>query len=753
MAKPSMNGGGVELPEVANPSPSVGKGPSHADSRTDLSAPRDLGEQHRVEKVIHMLHELHGLIDGRALATRVDAPRQYSVTISNPPPIETAPQNHPSSLPSPASRVEQPQTVPVNRDYVPPSISEAPKPTLAPTPPRPVEVRELQTSPSASTPAPSAISTKVEQVVQHDSPLSQPVEKHNEAIPQDPVQALEKALDSILKGYSTSSMPTAETAPAPAPAATQSNQTSQPIPSAPKQTTETALQPAANQQQPLSQPPVTERTATTPLQPSLLSQPQPQLQSNPSPEISLSRPLEQIRTIPADPTTPPQYEARIRQQPIEFAPPVSIEKGSVPHATQNSPSEQPKLSATHDGERTPSETQVTHTTLSTSVERVEPKSIPQSEIRPEQQPREVQQRQNDQAEQQRLSRVEQIQVTQQILATCTEQLVAIQIRTQIEQTPLTVQPRHESTTVAIEHIRESVLDKLTAIASQLEMIHAAHSRPNHPEGLETKLNIQGRHDLCSKEPVRHDIKQTLDVRHGDRAAPVPSLTQLVRDFIPFVAGVAAPATTAAARGQTPTSIIGSHSSLDKLNSLFDLLKRFTQRTSNTQMLVALDSPLEKACLSLVTGAALGVVGVEMMIRTANLALAELLRALRQEKKNSSLPEEDLSAHQAITAELEAYIHHTFIEPIKSGLVADVTGTLLDSATQQPLHGVLIGSTELGSTITNQEGRFLFKNVPLESSYSLTFYKPGFQLTPNTLRGLCTLASHHDVVLQVSALKP
>jgi hypothetical protein len=167
----------------------------------------------------------------------------------------------------------------------------------------------------------------------------------------------------------------------------------------------------------------------------------------------------------------------------------------------------------------------------------------------------------------------------------------------------------------------------------------------------------------------------------------------------------------------------------------------------------MDSPLEKACLSLVTGVALGVIGVEMLIRTANLALAEMLRALRESKKCNENPENEQQLHDELDSELEAYIHHTFIKPIQAGLVADVTGTIIDNNSKAPIPGVLIGSRELGSTISDHHGRFLFKNVTLGTGYALTLYQPLFELIPHELRGVCSEHSHHHIELQRVPLTP
>jgi hypothetical protein len=358
----------------------------------------------------------------------------------------------------------------------------------------------------------------------------------------------------------------------------------------------------------------------------------------------------------------------------------------------------------------------------------------------------------DQSEQQRQHRTEQIQIAQQIVSTYLEQASVVRLPNQVEQAPISIQPRHESTTVAVEKIRESVLDKLTAIQSQLETTSVERKRTEHTTPSQT-LSIQGRQENIKQAPIHHDVTSSLDLQYTDRSSPASQLTRLLREMAPAIAGFAAPAAVASAQGQTPTSIIGARSSLDTLNALFDLLKRFSERSNNVRLLSRMDSPLEKACLSLVTGIALGVVGVEVLIRTANMALLEMLRALRESKKHNEAREDELPLQSQLDEELEAHIQKTFIEPIKAGVVADVSGTLVEVQSAAPIAGVLIGSRELGSTISDQNGRFLFKNVPLGTGYTLTLYHPLFKLTPREVHGVCSEHAHHRIELAKTPITP
>jgi hypothetical protein len=660
---------------VTDQSTSNSSGPGVDPSRTqaghDLRAPHGLGESHPIEKLMGMLGELHALVDqpigvGRSNASMPNQmpgqPAYIAVPNAQVPPVSftTQPvQPHVNAVAQSFSTPTVPRENVANTDSSSSFLSkQTPTTPTNETRETPNKVEKSQaTEKSSKTEAPATTES-----VTDKSTAATKVDQQAK----DPVQALERALDSVLKGYSS---PT---------------------------TQEPLTQPVARSQdspQTVQAHQSSERPAS--------SEPREQVQPHISVDKTASPQSERSTTPEQHPSSPQQ---RPESEAIQLA-----QKAEVPNAAQ-SPSTQTSQQAEQHQQRV-QETQLDH----------------------------VQQH-----------HTEQLQIIQQILLTQIDQFIPTQPQSPIDQLQPTLHPRHESTTVAVETIRESVIDKLTAIQSQLETSVTERKRIE-PLTVEANTRIQGRGDLLTQDPIRHDVKHSLDVRYNDRASEPSPLARLVRELAPALAQSIAPAAMASAQGATPTSILGSRSSLDTLSELFNLLKRFSERSNNSSLLQRLNSPLDKACLSIVTGAALGVVGVELLIRAANLALAELLRALREEKKNSDLSEEERALIEEVTPDLEAHIHNAFIEPIQAGLVADVSGTIIDNGTNQPLHGVLIGSAELGSTISNHQGRFIFKNVPLGSPYTLTLYKLFYKLTPDTISGICSPASHHQILVQLTPL--
>jgi hypothetical protein len=604
--------------------------------------------------------------------TRVDAPAQRFVTIPNPVVIPV--QANYAAAPIPSLNV-------------PSSNATAPTPSQSSSPQAPIRENATPASPitlqrqeppsilskSENKEAPKGSETQThltrEATVEKPQIVEKPQEKQLEqkidTLPKDPVQALEKALDSILKGYSS-------------PAQTPTTQPESHI------TVTHTTQPTERTQAVAERHTVDKSAVNSPVN-TTVEQPQ------------ATTPTEQSPKLPLTPAT--------------------------------------KAESSHVSER-PSEKidrEVTMASKPAQVEHEHPRN-------------------SEQHEQHRQHRAEQIQIAQQIVATYLEQTNLVRLPHPVEQTQISIQPRHESTTVAVEKIRESVLDKLTAIQSQLETSSVERKRTEHTTPAQT-LSIQGRQENITQAPIHHDRKPSLDLQYNDRSSPASQLTRLLREVAPAIAGFATPAAVASAQGQTPTSIIGARSSLDTLNALFDLLKRFSERSNNVRLLSRMDSPLEKACLSLVTGVALGVVGVEVLIRTANMALLEMLRALRESKKHNEACEDELPLQSQLDEELEAHIQKTFIEPIKAGFVADVSGTLVEVQSAAPIAGVLIGSRELGSTISDQNGRFLFKNVPLGTGYTLTLYHPLFKLTPREVHGVCSEHAHHRIELAKTPITP
>jgi hypothetical protein len=310
------------------------------------------------------------------------------------------------------------------------------------------------------------------------------------------------------------------------------------------------------------------------------------------------------------------------------------------------------------------------------------------------------------------------------------------------------QPRHESTTIAVEKLRQSVLDKCIAIETQIET-YATERQRITPANSSADSLIQGRSNAIKLEPIRHDSAPSLELRHADRGNNNQALYRsIVQGSSPFLAPGANPGLGSLRNPLAERA----HAPLTALSGLFKKLQAFSRRSTNVQLMNRMDSALERSCLALATGAAIGVVGIELLLKTTNQALLSLLR-LAKASSRSELDYEQQALENSLTTELERYLVHDALEPSDRSIVADVSGILVDQSSQLPIANVLVGSRELGSTMTDSQGIFLFANVKVGTHYSLAFYKPFFALDPATISSKCGFESHHSIQVTLTIIDP
>lgn len=341
-------------------------------------------------------------------------------------------------------------------------------------------------------------------------------------------------------------------------------------------------------------------------------------------------------------------------------------------------------------------------------------------------------------------RAEQLRLIQQITAAQTEPPQPQRVPTQTPDTTVNLHPRHESTNLAVEKLRESILDKFISIQTQIETA-ASERQHTKPAIAPENSAIQGRSTLSKEIPIHHDAKPQHELRHGDRASDIQKLARSIfAGGATPLASAAYPSATAIAHAD-PTAF-----SLHSLGNILKTLQIFARSSTNTKLITKMDSALERTCLALVTGAAVGVVGAEILVKTVGLGIRELLRVTRegmQEKRDPT----DEALEAELVAALDDYLVEGALEPSKRSMVADVSGVLICSQTHEPLADVLVGSRELGSCMTDHAGRFLFSNVKIGTSYGLKFFKPFFALSPDHVSGTCGFDSHHRVEVVLTPL--
>jgi hypothetical protein len=246
--------------------------------------------------------------------------------------------------------------------------------------------------------------------------------------------------------------------------------------------------------------------------------------------------------------------------------------------------------------------------------------------------------------------------------------------------------------LAIERLRESLLDKLSVIEERIatpEPIKQQHQAISS----DVAAPIQGRLDARTQEPIRHDLKRETALRQADRseqAQPKP-LHRVLEPLIGKISDISHNPASYQAKSAQRYDQRGK----DTLDNLIELLKHLSLHSTNFKLLKAMDTPLEQVCLALATGVAVGAVGIEYLVKALYSTLAE------------------------------------------TGMVVDITGVVIGKSDQRPLANVEVNEPRLGRRVTDQEGRFVFSNVALNTPYTLTITHPILGQPELTVSGTAT----------------
>jgi hypothetical protein len=249
-----------------------------------------------------------------------------------------------------------------------------------------------------------------------------------------------------------------------------------------------------------------------------------------------------------------------------------------------------------------------------------------------------------------------------------------------------------NTSLAIERLRESLLDKLSVIEERIatpEPIKQQHQAISS----DVAAPIQGRLDARTQEPIRHDLKRETALRQADRseqAQPKP-LHRVLEPLIGKISDISHNPASYQAKSAQRYDQRGK----DTLDNLIELLKHLSLHSTNFKLLKAMDTPLEQVCLALATGVAVGAVGIEYLVKALYSTLAE------------------------------------------TGMVVDITGVVIGKSDQRPLANVEVNEPRLGRRVTDQEGRFVFSNVALNTPYTLTITHPILGQPELTVSGTAT----------------
>lgn len=363
-----------------------------------------------------------------------------------------------------------------------------------------------------------------------------------------------------------------------------------------------------------------------------------------------------------------------------------------------------------------------------------------------------QRQQQTQHEQQRQQGVERLRDIQQISAAERETIkppAERESRANSSPNP----ERREQTTITIEKIRESILDRLTTIQNRVE---TAATERQHIERVRGPLDnrIQGRDNLIRPDPIHHDAKPSLITRLAERLHENQQALRGVREPIIGLVSTSAAERTRAQQPETGLKSADLHNSQrnqaalrgakdpERINTLVDIIKRFTERSINFKLLKNMDTSLEKACLTLVTGAALGYVGLEAAYRVTQLVVLQTLGFLREHSEE--LDQESTAAINSEERELENELANELEEITASelktfgeqGFVVDLAGVVLNAESDLALENVKVECSEFGTCYTDPLGRFIFANIPLGTPYTISVTSSQHRLKPLVVTGVC-----------------
>jgi len=362
-------------------------------------------------------------------------------------------------------------------------------------------------------------------------------------------------------------------------------------------------------------------------------------------------------------------------------------------------------------------------------------------------PQQRQEQQRDSVQEESRRSIERSRDIQQIIATERDlSAVTTRIISDIRVTPPNTRP--ELINVTIERTRESILDKLSSIQERVEPSIREPRRPIEQQR-DANYHVQGREilarpvELSSAERREPIAARLADRASGNRRIGHPQQEQSRESGTSSAADKArvrvndSSSQPSSKNDITAKSLPAKHLTVgdDRLPHLLDFLKRFSQRSVNFKLLGKIDNSLEKACLTVVTGAALGVIGIGLTYKAINLALLHTLGFLRDEHE-ADIEKEAVSEEQELMKQLEEFTTTEINSVGEQGFVVDLAGIVLSAKLGTPIANATVKCAEFGSRETDTEGRFIFTNIPLGTPYTITVSSDDLALKPLIVSGVC-----------------
>ena len=308
------------------------------------------------------------------------------------------------------------------------------------------------------------------------------------------------------------------------------------------------------------------------------------------------------------------------------------------------------------------------------------------------------------------------------------------------------QPSQEVTTA-----RQSLFDNLTLLENQIIQVSpvtraVASVQHQHP------LNIQGRQELSKNPAPRGQTQSTSpDLQHNDRSSSNPIPPRITRAITNSAVEASKydPCHDVTPRAEQLEQHKVSSILSKSIPEIIASLRRYAGSSGDISLLRSLDSSIENVCLTIATGLAIGIIGPALAVRTSARLAAQLQdqilsRDLEDLDSNESEHEE---LAKALEDALNEFSPSTIATDVSSkGLVADVAGIVFFADSMKPAHNAKLTSFELGECTTTEDGIFIFQNVPLGVSYSITIQDPRAQDRTHTVSGTSSEVSYLRIAL-------
>jgi hypothetical protein len=181
------------------------------------------------------------------------------------------------------------------------------------------------------------------------------------------------------------------------------------------------------------------------------------------------------------------------------------------------------------------------------------------------------------------------------------------------------------------------------------------------------------------------------------------------------------------------------------------MSKTAQRILSLHTLRKIEYASETAVITAAAAIALGVIGGDLVLKEILTLGQTLLKRIRGEK--SHLDERDEAAQELedTIQELERAFADRGVEAIThpSELVADIPGVVVAESTGLPIEGIEIDGGLLGIVHTNANGEFIFKNVPLDSGFTITAKRHGHSFFPCPAVGTVSATTRLSIFCQTA----